>query len=246
MIFYRNLEKYRNSLNKNEEKILKYILTYSGELKNLTINDIAHKFYTVPNTITRLVKKLNFNGFTDFKNELKKIRTVDEQKIHYTSLIKQITKTEQLMNHEVADTIINKIHSADKILIFAVGLSRFPAEEFSERFKIVGKNCETFIDPHLMKHHARLVNENDIALAISLSGTVSSNVISAMNRASLSNATTISITGFSNNKLSNITNYQLYGYSKEKVIDGIDIAERVSLTFIINYLFNEYIKKYYN
>lgn len=244
MVFYEKLEEFRYKLNENEEEILGYLLRSQNNIKNVTIREVAQEFYTVPNTITRLTQKLGFEGFSQFKMELAGVAEREKNVLESTSLDEKIIKTRQLLNEKTVKEVVNCLYEAENILFFAVGLSRFPAEEFSERLKIIGKKSQTFIDPHVMKHNAKLMSNKDVAIAISLSGKASGNVLSATTRADVAGAKTVSLTGFSTNPLSRITTYQLYGYTSETRIDGIDAADRFSLHYLVNILFNEYLNTY--
>lgn len=245
MDFYEYLKENRTLLNKNEEKILSYLINEKKQIDDWTIREVAKGFYTVPNTIVRMCQKLGFKGYTQFKEELMKTLDAEETLLRMTDLDDLVIKTKQLLNQEVLDDIVTAIHEAENILFFAVGLSRFPAEEFSERLKILGKKSQTFIDPHLMKHNAKQMTTQDLGIAISLSGSENSNVFAATNRANISGANTISLTGFSTNALSKITNYQLYAYSTDIKIEGIDAADRFGFHYLINRLFNDYLTKYH-
>jgi len=245
-LLYKKLQKNRKNLNDNEEDILSYLLENKSQLHEMTIREIADQFYTVPNTIIRMCKKLGFTGFQEFKDEVAQSLNIEKTAGEVTALDDMIVKTRQLINEKIVDDIIQSLDNARNILIFAVGLSRFPAEELSERLKIVGKQSQTFVDPHIMKYNAELMSANDIAIAISLSGREDSNVYAATSRAKTVGAKTVSITGFSSNPLANLTDYQLYGYSSPLRINGIDAADRFSLHYITNLLFNEYLKKYHD
>lgn len=243
-MFYEKLEENRYKLNETEEEILEYMLDKQEEIQTTTIRQIASQFYTVPNTIVRLTQKLGFEGFSDFKKQFEHAIQKEQNSVEITSLDDTIVKTKQLMNSQVVKEVVEKIHHAENILFFAVGLSRFPAEELSERLKIVGKRSQTFIDPHIMKHHAKLMGKNDVGIAVSLSGQASNNVLAAVTRAKVAGAVTVSLTGFSTNKLSQLTDYQLYGYANETRINGLDAADRLSLHYIISTLYTEYLSTY--
>lgn len=246
MSFYEKLEVNRYKLNELEEQILIYFLEYEEDVRKLTIRDVSKHFFTSANTISRMVKKLDFEGYSIFKEDLAKIKEPRENFLQFTDVDTQIKKTKQFINDDIIEKVLDEIHKAEKIYFFAVGLSRYPAEEFSERLKILGKLCFTFIDPHMMRHSALMMNKGDLSIAISLSGHASSNVISATQRAKISGATTLSITGFSNNTLSKITDYQIFGYSEERRIDGMDIADRISITYILTHMISVYIKKFHS
>lgn len=245
MDFYEKLESNRKQLNENEDNILNYLLDHKEQLSDMTIRDVSGHFYTSPNTIIRLTQKLNFSGYQEFKDQLKKVLDIQNSVGELYSLDDRIIKTKQLINPEMIAQMVRAIHEADTILLFAVGLSRFPAEEFSQRLQIVGKHSQTFIDPHIMKYNAQLLEKKDLAIAISLSGRHKSNVYAATSRSKVAGAKTISITGFSSNSLANLTDYQLYGYSNPIQVNSIEASDRFSIHYLTNYLFNKYIEQYH-
>lgn len=245
MDFYEKLENNRKQLNENEDTILNYLLDNKKQLAGMTIRDVAGHFYTSPNTIVRMTQKLGFSGYQEFKEELKKVLDIQESVGELYSLDDRIIKTKQLINTEMISQMVRAIHEADRILLFGVGLSRFPAEELSQRLQIVGKRSQTFIDPHIMKYNAQLLEKKDLAISISLSGRHQSNVYAATSRAKVAGAQTISITGFSSNSLANLTDYQLYGYSNPIQVNSIEASDRFSIHYLTNYLFNKYIEEYH-
>ncbi|WP_314060845.1 MurR/RpiR family transcriptional regulator [uncultured Vagococcus sp.] len=245
MYFYELLKKNRHLLNSTEEDVLQSLLNQAENIKSLTIRQIATENYTVPNTVTRLCQKLGFKGFSDFREALYLTTHEKENVLTLTSLDEQIIRTKQLINPQVIKEILGKIHNAQRIVFFAVGLSRFPAEELNERFKILGINSHTFIDPHVMKHNAKLLTKNDLAIAISVSGTTDT-ILAATTIASVKGATTLSITGFSHNPIAALTDYQLYGMVSPASIEGIDTADRFSLHYLTNLLFNDYLTTFYH
>ena len=105
MYFYQLLKLNRHLLNKNEEEILTYFLTHAKKIQQITIREVAETFFTVPNTITRMCKKLGFLGYSDFKEALY-ITTIEEQSFSdFTSLDDQLVKTKQLLNQQTIDEI---------------------------------------------------------------------------------------------------------------------------------------------
>ncbi|MDQ0412291.1 MurR/RpiR family transcriptional regulator [Mesobacillus stamsii] len=244
MQFFESVKLNRNRLSQNEEDLLTFIFEHKHELNSLTVRKISEANYTVPNSVIRLCKKLGFSGFTEFKDAYRHALSQQSTIMNMTSLDEQIIKTKQLINEDILQKVIDKIESADQILFFAVGLSRFAAESLHHRLRIVGKMSHTFVDPHIMKHSAKLVGPNDLTFTISVSGSTDT-PLHATTIARAAGATTVSITGFSNNPLSKLTDYQFYGMTSETYIDGIDISERLSFHYLTNYILNEYVKKYH-
>ncbi|SEN71081.1 transcriptional regulator, RpiR family [Amphibacillus marinus] len=244
MYFYDHLKENQHRLNETEKMILDYLLDQATKIKDLTIREVAEDHFTAPNTIIRLCKKLGFKGFSDFKEGLYAAKQTKHDFLEVTPLDEQIVKTKQLVNEAVINELAECLHNANKILFFAVGLSRFPAQELDARLQLVGKNSQIFVDPHVMKHNASLLSDQDLAIAISMSGTTS-NVLEATTIATVAGAKTLSITGFSTNPLAKLTTYQLYGYATELRVSGIDAADRFSIHYLINLVFNTYLTKYH-
>jgi len=159
-----------------------------------------------------------------------------------TALDEQIIKTKQLLNQAVLHEVLEKIHTS-QILLFAVGLSRLVAEDLHQRLRTVGKNTQIFLDPHVMNYNAKMLKGGDLTFAISVSGTTRT-PMQATTIAKVAGATTVSITGFSENLLSQSTDYQFYGMTSEVVINGIDVSDRLSLVYIVHTIFSEYVYHY--
>lgn len=244
MYFYDLLKKNRHLLNDTEEQLLVFFLNHAKTIHQITIRDAASRFFTAPNTITRMCKKLGFLGYSDFKEALY-ITTIEEQSYSdFTSLDDQLVRTKQLLNMETLKQINQCIFYAEKILVLGVGLSRLPSEELHNYLRVVDKNSQIYPDPHLMRHAAKKLTKNDLVIAFSVSGETE-NILNPVNIANISGAKTVSVTGFSQNQLAKITNFQLYGMTSRSIIDGIDVADRLSFHYLINKLFTEYLKTYY-
>ncbi|XOS93558.1 MurR/RpiR family transcriptional regulator [Brevibacillus laterosporus] len=71
MLFEEQIKKYEYKLNDTDEQIIEYILKNKEEAVNLSIQNLAAKHFTVPNTITRLSKKLGYEGYSQMKISLK-------------------------------------------------------------------------------------------------------------------------------------------------------------------------------
>ena len=230
-------------MNENEEALLNYLFIHKMELKKMTVRQIADANFTAPNSLIRLCKKLGFSGFIEFREALYYATSQQQSLFKMTALDEQIIKTKQLMNQAVLHEVLEQIHTSQKILLFAVGLSRLVAEDLHQRLRTVGKNTQIFVDPHVMNYNAKMLKAGDLTFAISISGTTST-PIQATTIAKAAGATTVSITGFSNNSLSQLTDYQFYGMTSVVLIDGIDVSDRLSLVYIVNTIFSEYVHHY--
>ncbi|MBJ8349128.1 MurR/RpiR family transcriptional regulator [Streptococcus zalophi] len=243
MYFYDVLKTNRNKLNALEEEILKDLLENHDNLKGITVRGIATKHFTSPNTITRLVKKLGFTGFTNFKEALNIAKQEGKTVFETTSLDEQIIKTKQILNQEVLLQVLELIHVSDTILVNGVGLSRFPAEELHYYLEILGKNSQLFLDPHMVRYAAKKLRNTDLLITFSISGEPE-NIVVPATIAKTNLAKVISITGFAQNSLSKISDIQLYAMTDQTLINGIDMTSRLSFTYIVSLIFREYLKMY--
>lgn len=62
MRFEERVHKYEYKLNDTDDQIIDYILQYKEDVTGQSIQVLASQAYTVPNTITRLSKKLGYDG----------------------------------------------------------------------------------------------------------------------------------------------------------------------------------------
>ena len=54
-------------INENDRVILQYIVDHLDEIPHISSRELARRTYTTSSTVSRLVKKLNFINYNDFK-----------------------------------------------------------------------------------------------------------------------------------------------------------------------------------
>ena len=53
----------------SEKQVVDYILEEGTNIQNKTVKEIAKATYTVPSTLIRIAKKLNYNGWNELKKD---------------------------------------------------------------------------------------------------------------------------------------------------------------------------------
>lgn len=243
MYFYDLIQDNRSKLNPTEDEILQYLLEHADQ--SLTIREVAKHFYVAPNTVTRLMKKLQFRGYTDFINA-QKITTYEQQSVeelHPVPVDELIIKTKQLVNPAVLNQVVTVLHDAPKLLVAGVGLSHLPAEELTQYLNTLGKPAQLFTDPHLARHAATLLGPGDVCIGFSVSGD-RDNVLDTASIAKTKGATLISLTGFSINKLAKMSSLQLYAQIEPLTISGLDTASRLGFYYLNNQILMTYLSIY--
>lgn len=188
-------------------------------------------FFTVPNTITRLSKKLGYDGFSHLKNSIKdEINTsnvVNEEGSYYL-----IQKTFELLDMEQIEKISKLIHDAKHVLFFGVGDSADFCEMMVRNLRVAGKGAEFSIHRHEVLHRIEEMNKKDVLFLISLSGETEQ-VLEMAEQAKPRGITIVSLTHFSRNSLEKLASFNLYCYSPKKVMNGYNITDKTPLMVVL-------------
>ncbi|WP_436377079.1 MurR/RpiR family transcriptional regulator [Cytobacillus sp. BC1816] len=231
MHFEERIHKFEYKLNDTDDQIIEYILQNKSEFVTKSIQSLAAAFYTVPNTITRLSKKLGYDGFSHLKNSIKdEIDTssvVNEESSYYL-----IQKTFELLDMEQIEKITKLIHDAKHVLFFGVGDSADFCEMMVRNLRVAGKGAEFSIHRHEVLHRIEEMNKQDVLFLISLSGETEQ-VLEMAEQAKQRGITIVSLTHFSRNSLEKLASFNLYCYSPKKVMNGYNITDKTPLMVVL-------------
>lgn len=84
------LERFKNDfkLNENDLFIIQYIIEHSEEITSYSSHQLAKETYSSPTAIIRLVKKIGFKNYNDFKKNLSNIPIVERIAMTTTNVLK--------------------------------------------------------------------------------------------------------------------------------------------------------------
>ncbi|MEH7013337.1 hypothetical protein V7087_21425 [Neobacillus niacini] len=149
MQFEDRVHKFEYKLNDTDDQIIDYILENKHEFVNKSIQSIAANLYTVPNTITRLSKKLGYDGFSHLKNSIKE--ELDSTKApNEDSSFYFIKKTFELIDMERIENYAKMLHELKHVLFFGVGDTAGFCEKMVRNLRVAGKTSEYHIHRHEM------------------------------------------------------------------------------------------------
>ena len=157
------------------------------------------------------------------------------------TFLKDIHKTTQLIQEDTIEQILELIHTKERIELYAVGSSRMVANEFAKRLQLLKKTAFCYDDSSLMNISAKQVTENDLVIALSVSGETSL-LIAAANMAKSKGATIISITNLGSNTLSDMADVNVYVQSTRFSKADIEVRSRVQLLILCEYIFFRYLE----
>ena len=146
-------------------------------------------------------------------------------------------KTVNLIQEEDLEKAIELLSKAKNIYIYSVGVSGLVGQDFYYKLSRINKRCIAHVDTHLQITSSILMEPEDVAVAISYSGTTKE-VIKCVENANKNNVPVISITKASiSNKLEDLSDITLKVPYVEKSLREGAMSSRISQLAIIDMLF---------
>ncbi|UOF90939.1 MurR/RpiR family transcriptional regulator [Fodinisporobacter ferrooxydans] len=240
MLFEERVQKYEYKLNDTDDQIIEYIVKNKKEVVSLSIQSLAANLFTVPNTITRLSKKLGYEGFSQLKNSLKEeIHT--ESNEQEDSLYFYINKTFRLVDMNRIAIAAKMIREAPHVLFFGVGDSAPFCEMIVKDLKVVGKHSEFHIHRHEMLYELNQLGNHDVLFLISLSGETRQ-ILEIAEIGKEKGITIISLTHFGKNSLQKLADINLYCFSPKKILNQYNVTDRTPIMIVLRILSEFYWK----
>lgn len=234
MLFEDRVYKYEYKLNDTDDQIVEYILKNKEESVTLSIQYLAMKLYTVPNTITRLSKKLGYDGYSQMKISLKE-EIQQEAEPSEDSLTFNINKTIDLIDQDKLALITKMIQEVRRVLFFAVGDTAPFCEMMVKNLKVVGKHAEYYYHRHEMLHEVKHLETIDVLFLISLSGETPQ-VLDIAELAKQRGVRLISLTHFNQNSLQQMADVNLFCYSPDKKFNEYNITDKTPVMLVLQAL----------
>ena len=237
----------------NERFVSEYIFKNFRNIRNISAIDISKNTYTSISSVTRMCKKLGFNGFQDFKlKAIEEIAQIGNKEIivnnsdidencDTTNIIDKINKlsiislkeTKMLQDAEIIDKVVDLINSKTVIDLYGMGASHIVCLDAQYKFMRVGKIV-----------NALNSNENHLAIIISYSG-MTKEMLEIVKILKEKNIITISITKYVSNSIAKLCDYNLYVTSKESFKRSAAIYSRISILNLIDVIYLAYSNKNY-
>lgn len=257
------LKEYKKLASGSEKNLIEYIQNHMDQVVKMSVHTLSKKAYTSASTVIRLVKKMGFKGFKEFKQDLiaeltlKENRKIPEQneltkedkckdiieKITYRHII-SIEETKSLIDLEVFEKCITLLTQAEQIYIFGIGASYLAAKDLQQKMMRVGKLSLAFEDYHLQILQARNMKPKDLAIVFSYSGQTDE-MVRCSEQIKEVGATLISITRFGQSKVATLADYNLYIASNEPLRRSGAMTSRLAQLYMVDMIYLSYINHSY-
>lgn len=176
-------------LSKAEQKVAEFVFGNSDETMRLTIAALAKRVDVSEPTVVRFCRKLDFDGYQDFKIALAQASTytndtlkVIHEEITERDSIEEISKkvinshilalqqTFACINYEDLEAFSQLLCKARKVEFYGLGGSGTVAIDVENKFLRTGINTSVCIDSHIQLMRAALLGEQDLIIIFSNSG----------------------------------------------------------------------------
>ncbi|MCY7789741.1 MurR/RpiR family transcriptional regulator [Bacillus haynesii] len=226
------------SFNELETSLYNYICNNGEKVVYMRIRELADETHVSTASILRFCKKLNCEGFSEFKVKLK--MQLEEDK-------KTVLKSSQ---HSVAEFLKGDIEEkikeaallvakAESVIFIGVGSSGILAEYGARYFSCLGKFSMYIKDPYFPTHSQ--FRRNSITIALSVSGEGHSTV-THLHQLKQEGSKVISITNHKHSTIAKISDINIAYYVTEEWFENANITTQIPVMYILESMAREIYK----
>lgn len=233
-------------LSETEKKAADYLLEIQNNLVTKTIANLADETGVSQATIFKLVKKLGFDGFQDFKINIaaNSSSTISNPSlIAYNDITSSDTSYEIAMkvinsnlaaiqnlvpqiNKKKLDHILEMVYESRTIHFFGIGGSSVVAFDSYQKFVRTNFRCNYIMDFHLQLMYTTKFTSDDVVFLFSHSGQ-SIETLNLAKAVAKSGAKLIVLTGNPHSEMAHLADEALTIYSEESKYRTESLASRI-------------------
>ena len=254
---FNHIVKKYDHLTKSEKKLADYIFQHQNDVEYMSIVSLADICNVAEATISRFCRKLDYNGYNEFKLALAKENSLQREGDYSPNLDDTddpvISRMQQLFHYDMAslqDTMslidsptitqaVEYLNQAEHVYCIGQGGSMVMAMEAWARFAVVTQKFVWIPDSHMQAMTASLSGEKDVIILFSYSGATKDS-LDLLRVAREHHTKIILITHFRNSPAAVYADVILLCGSKEGPLQTGSIAAKLGQLFLIDILYNEY------
>lgn len=230
------------SFNELETSLYNYISQNKDKVAYMRIRELADETHVSTATILRFCRKLNCEGFSEFKVKLKMDLKENKKTMIKNSQQSVVEFFERSLKGDLEEKIreaARLVTKADNVIFIGIGSSGILAEYGARYFSSLGKFSLYIKDPHFPIHSK--LRHNSVTIALSVSGE-NQFTVTHLNQLKQEGSKIVSIT---NNKLSTvakISDINIPYYVTEEFFEESNITTQVPVVFILESMAREIYK----
>ena len=243
----------------SERVVLNYILNKGTHIQNMTIKEISEETFTVPSTLIRIAKKLNYDGWNSLKEDfLKECEYLEHHFVDIDANLpfknndtimsiagkiaalekESIEDTLSLITHDDLQKAIQIMRKASCIHLFAVSNNLLITQEFKHNMSRIQKDVRIHGLQNEITFDAILAQNDSCAIIVSYSGEtyVLDKIANTLNN---KNIPLIVITSIGDNTLSRKADCTLRICTREKLYSKIaTFSTDRAITYLLDVLYS--------
>ncbi|RAS80073.1 MurR/RpiR family transcriptional regulator [Priestia endophytica] len=226
-----------SSFNELETALYNYICKNGEKVVYMRIRDLANETHVSTSTILRFCRKINCEGFSEFKVKLKlHLNQSQEVKVKSSqyALSEFVERIESFQ--EGIKRAVDLITSCDNVIFIGTGSSGILAEYGARYFSSIGKLSMYVKDPY-MPIQANFLH-NSTTIALSVSGETSFTV-SHIHQLKESGSHIVSITNNKHCTMSKMADVNISYYVNEEWINGANITTQMPVVYLLEEMARE-------
>lgn len=246
---------------KSEKLVADTVLKDPKLVLYTSITDLAEYCGVGETTVLRFCRKLGFKGYQSFKMTLaqsiqpeddmteqlsdeitKEDSLMDVCKKILSTDIAAINETFDLLNYDALSKAIDYLVKAKRIVFFGAGSSAITAQEAKSKFMRIIPYVDFTYDSHTQSMAASLMNEEEVAIAFSYSGSTK-DTIDVLKTAKNAGAKTICITRFAKSPITQYSDVVLLSGAKEGPFQGGALSTKMAQLYLVDILYAEYFRR---
>ena len=231
------------NLNDLELEIYKYVQQNMGRIDKMKIRELATELHCSTTTILRFCRKLDCNGYTEFKLKLKMLQSgkkndLSDQEDEY-AILQYFQNMNPKLDVEIKE-VANLVYHSNRIMLMGMGTSGIMAKFGARYLSNMGKLVHYVDDPFYPVPDEFY---KDFAIIVISTSGETREMIDKINRFKTLNAITITITNSATSTMAKMSDFSLSYYVPiEKRSDHIsahDVTTQIPVVYLIEKLGKE-------
>ncbi|MGM0846516.1 MAG: MurR/RpiR family transcriptional regulator [Bacillota bacterium] len=231
------------SFNELETSLYNYVITHMEKVVHMRIRELADETHVSTTTILRFCRKINCDGFSEFKVKLKLHLTKHRQTTIKSAPYSMLEFFERTLKGDVEEKIkqaASIISKSENVIFIGIGSSGILAEYGARYFSSLGKLSMYIKDPFFPIHSKFMFNS--VTIALSVSGETYSTT-THLNQLKQEGSKIISITNTKLSTIARISDINIPYYVTEELYEEANITTQVPVVYILESLAREVYKR---
>lgn len=257
----------------SEKKVADYVFAHKAETQYMSISELAEDCGVADATISRFCRRLKLKGYNDFKLAVAKAgavgsTAVDQNKpvmpsVYFESEITEnddmaelcsklyhahvsgISQTMSILNLDSVSRAADLIDAADTVYCMGQGGSMVIAMQAEQIFSMVSPKFREVQDSHRQISYASLMNEKDVILFFSYSGSTKE-IVDLIRTAHEQGAKVILVTRFLKSPGAKLADVVLQCGSNEGPLQLGSMTAKMAQLYIIDLLYNICMRRHFD